>query len=98
MRQGEVWTRGDAAALVVVVSGDLYNTADTGRVVVCPVIPGDPFGDFTFVIPLNTPVSGFVVPDLVTALPTAALTERRGDVEVKDKERILSTVRGVLGL
>lgn len=97
MRQGEVWARGDAATLVVVVSGDLYNAADTGRVVVCPIIPGDPFGDFSFVIPLTSPVRGFVVPDLVTTLPVVALTARRGELETKDLDLVSAMVRGVLG-
>ncbi|MCK9894095.1 hypothetical protein [Frankia sp. AgB32] len=42
MQQGEVWARADAPAHALIVSADLYNRAGTSRVVVCPVIPGDP--------------------------------------------------------
>ncbi len=70
MRQGEVWARADA----LIVSADMYNNAGTGRVIVCPVIPGDPLphDDYAADAGITDPLPGTVLPELVAWMPTDA--------------------------
>lgn len=58
------------------------NNANTGRVVVCPVVPGEPlpFDDSAADVGITVPVSGTVLPELVAWMPTSGLSHRLGAV------------------
>ncbi|WP_322766424.1 hypothetical protein [Frankia sp. Cr1] len=72
MRQGEVWARADTPAYALIVSAGMYNNAGTGRVIVCPVIPGDPLphDDYAADAGITDPLPGTVLPALVAWVPT----------------------------
>ncbi|MBS2531455.1 type II toxin-antitoxin system PemK/MazF family toxin [Catenulispora sp. NF23] len=99
MRQGEIWERGDRPTLALILSSNLYNEAGPGRVIVCPVIPGEPLPaeDFATDVPLATPLTGTVLPELVEWLPISGLTHPRGAVTAQDWQRIDQIVRAILG-
>lgn len=65
---------------VVVLSNSIHLTADTGRVVTCPFIPGEiPDAAMAMVVPVAEP-AGVVLPELVQWLPVVALDEPIGNV------------------
>ncbi|CAO5151590.1 putative Toxin Rv0299 [Frankia sp. AiPs1] len=99
MRQGEVWARADAPSYALIVSADLYNDANTGRVVVCPVIPGEPlpFDDYAADVGITDPVSGTVLPELVAWMPAAGLSHRLGALGADSWQRADHILRRVLG-
>ena len=78
MRQGEVWARGDQPTLALIVSSDMYNEAATGRVIVCPVIPGEPLpnDDFAADVGVTAPVTGTIVPELIGWIPASGPSNR----------------------
>lgn len=99
MRQGEIWERGDRPALALILSSDLYNEAGPGRVIVCPVVPGEPIPaeGFTTDVPISSPLKGTVLPELIEWLPGSGLTHPRGAVSESDWRQIDQIVRAVLG-
>ena len=99
MRQGEIWERGDRPTLALILSSDLYNEAGPGRVIVCPVRPGEPLPseDFTADIAISAPLLGTVLPELIEWLPVSGLTHPRGAVSPEDWRHIDQVVRAVLG-
>jgi mRNA-degrading endonuclease toxin of MazEF toxin-antitoxin module len=99
VRQGEVWERGDRPTLALILSSDLYNEAGPGRVIVCPVLPGEPvpIEDFAGDVPITTPLTGTVLAELLEWLPASGLTEPRGTLSGPDWERVDQVVRAVLG-
>ncbi|NUR63880.1 MAG: type II toxin-antitoxin system PemK/MazF family toxin [Catenulispora sp.] len=99
MRQGEIWERGDRPTLALVLSSDLYNEAGPGRVIVCPVIPGEPLPaeEFATDITIVNPLAGTVLPELIEWLPASGLTHPRGAVSRPDWQKVDQVVRAVLG-
>ncbi len=84
IRPGDVVPRRDSdhGLFVVVLSNPIHLAADTGRLVVCPFIPGSiPDATMAMVVPVRQP-DGVVLPELVQWLPTAALDEPIGNVGV----------------
>lgn len=90
MRQGEIRRRLDTTVAVpqyvLVVSGPIYNAADTGRVIACRVLPGSVPEDFAGVHPVRytdpdgISTIGIAVPELVDWYPRSALSEPAGVV------------------
>ena len=82
MRQGEVWARADQPTQALIVSSDMYNNAATGRVVVCPVIPGDPlpFDDYAADVGITDPIKGTVIPELIGWMPISGLSHLLGHI------------------
>jgi mRNA-degrading endonuclease toxin of MazEF toxin-antitoxin module len=99
VRQGEIWERGDRPTLALVLSSDLYNEAGPGRVIVCPVVPGEPLPgeEFAADVPIAAPLKGTVLPELIEWLPASGLTHPRGALSAPDWQRVDQTVRAVLG-
>jgi hypothetical protein len=90
VRQGEIRQRLDTTVAVpqyvLVVSGPIYNTADTGRVIACRVLPAVPPEDFAGVHPVSytnldgISTIGIAVPELLDWYPRAALSAPVGVV------------------
>jgi mRNA-degrading endonuclease toxin of MazEF toxin-antitoxin module len=99
VRQGEIWERGDRPTLALILSSDLYNEAGPGRVIVCPVVPGEPLpaDEFAADIAISSPLKGTVLPELIEWLPASGLTHPRGAVSALDLRQIDQVVRAVLG-
>ncbi len=99
MQQGEVWARADAPVYVLIVSADMYNSAGTGRVVTCPVIPGDPLphDDYAADAGITDPIPGTVLPELIAWIPTAGLSHRLGPIPAEAWQRVDQILRRVLG-
>jgi mRNA-degrading endonuclease toxin of MazEF toxin-antitoxin module len=99
VRQGEIWERGDRPILALILSSDLYNEAGPGRVIVCPVVPGEPLpaDEFTADVPITAPLKGMVLPELIEWLPASGLTHPRGPLPAPDWHRVDQIVRAVLG-
>lgn len=84
MRQGEIRRRLDTVAAVpqhvLVVSGPIYNSVDTGRVIACRVLPGVTPEDFNGVHPVSytgtdgVSTIGIAVPELMDWYPRSALS------------------------
>ena len=99
MRQGEIRRRLDTTGTVpfyvMVLSGPNHLAVDTGRVVVCRVIPGGAPENFvgvrgvSYTGPDGVATIGLVVPELVEWYPRSALSEPVG---------LLKDVRSVLNL
>ena len=68
------------------VSGPIYNTADTGRVIACRVLPGAPPDDFagihavSYTGPDGVSTIGVAVPELLDWYPRSALSPPVGAV------------------
>lgn len=70
----------DHELYVVVLSNAIHLAADTGRVMICPFIPGEiPSDTMAMVVTVPQP-AGVVLPELVQWLPLAALDEPIGNV------------------
>lgn len=103
MRQGEVRKRLDMTAgvtfPVVVLSGNAYNEAAKGRVVLCPVVPGVSSHDYATVHRVSyanddgTDAIGLAVPEMIFWLPASALSEPIG--HLRDMRPILGTVNAL---
>jgi mRNA-degrading endonuclease toxin of MazEF toxin-antitoxin module len=64
---------GDQERYVVVVSNASHIAMATGRVIVCPFVPGlRPPDGMRFTVAVERP-TGFLLPELVQFLPTSAL-------------------------
>lgn len=85
--------------MALILSSNLYNEAGPGRVIVCPVIPGEPLPgeEFAADVPITAPLMGTVLPELIEWLPASGLTHPRGAVSAPDWQRVDQTVRAVLG-
>jgi hypothetical protein len=67
---------------VVVLSNEIHLAAATGRVIICPFIPGEiPSDTMAMVVDVPQP-EGVVLPELVQWLPLAALDESIGNIGV----------------
>ncbi|ABW11304.1 MULTISPECIES: transcriptional modulatorof MazE/toxin MazF [unclassified Parafrankia] len=99
MQQGEVWARADAPAHALIVSADLYNRAGTGRVVTCPVIPGEPLphDDYAADAGITTPIRGTILPELVAWMPVSGLSHPLGPIPSDAWQRVDQILRRVLG-
>lgn len=103
MRQGEIRRRLDTTGpvpfYVLVLSGPNHLAADTGRVVVCRVIPGGAQEGFVGVRSVaytdfdGMAAIGQVVPELVEWYPRSALSEPVG--LLKDVRPVLDLVRAL---
>lgn len=105
MRQGEIRRRLDTIAgvsqYVLVVSGPVYNTADTGRVIACRVLPGPGVlpEDFagvhrvTYHNPDGVTTIGVAVPELLDWYPRSALAAPVG--VVVDMRPVLALVHAL---
>jgi hypothetical protein len=87
VRQGEIRYRLDTSSAtpqhVLVLSGPSHLAADTGRVIVCRVLPGVLPEDFAGVHRISYAVDGvttigIVVPELIGWLPRSGLSEPVG--------------------
>jgi mRNA-degrading endonuclease toxin of MazEF toxin-antitoxin module len=98
VRQGEVWARGDQPTLALIVSSDMYNSANTGRVIVCPVIPGGrlPNDDFAADVGISAPVTGTVLPELIGWMPASGLSAPLGALGAGDWQNVDQILRRVL--
>lgn len=103
MKQGEIRKRLDmpAGALfpVMVLSGEAYNKAAKGRVVLCPVVPGISAADYATVHRVaytdddGTDTIGLAIPEMIFWLPVSALSEPIGFT--KDFRPVLDTVQAL---
>jgi mRNA-degrading endonuclease toxin of MazEF toxin-antitoxin module len=102
LKQGEIRKRLDmpAGALfpVMVLSGEAYNKAAKGRVVLCPVVPGVSAGDYATVHRVSyadngTDTIGLAIPEMIFWLPVSALSEPIGFS--KDMRPVLDTVQAL---
>jgi hypothetical protein len=101
VRQGEIRRRLDTTGpipfYVMVLSGPNHLAADTGRVVVCRVIPGGGQESFVgvqsvaYTDPNGVATIGLVVPELVEWYPRSGLSEPVG--LLKDVRSVLDLVR-----
>lgn len=88
------------SAAVLVLSGPAYNSANTGRVLFCPVITSsETTGDYVTVHRIvyedsGVTVMGYAVPELTMWLPASALTPQPVGC-VKDMRAVLATVRAL---
>lgn len=63
---------------VAVLSNDGHIGAETGRVIVCPFIPGtQPPSGLTMLVAVTQP-QGYLLPELIQALPSSALDDAIG--------------------
>ncbi|MEO6794621.1 MAG: toxin [Mycobacterium sp.] len=70
----------DHELYVVVLSNSLHLVADTGRVIICPFIPGQiPDAAMAMIVAVAQP-EGAVLPELVQWLPLVALDEPIGNI------------------
>lgn len=79
---GDVMPRRDSAdeLYVAVLSNALYLAADTGRVIICPFIPGRlPDEAMAMVVAVREP-EGTLLPELVQWIPVAALGKPTGSI------------------
>ncbi|MGV9711895.1 toxin [Gordonia sp. NPDC003424] len=79
---GDVSPRRDVSQeiFVAVLSNSIHLAADTGRIIVCPFIPGPiPEGAMTMVVPVPEP-EGVILPELVQWLPVTAIDESIGNI------------------
>jgi hypothetical protein len=99
VRQGEIRQRLDTSSVtaqhVLVLSGPNHLAAETGRVIVCRVLPGVVPEDFAGVHRIRYIVDGvttigIVVPELITWLPRSGLSEPVG--LVTDPRPVLNLV------
>ncbi|MXP20235.1 toxin [Gordonia sp. HNM0687] len=70
----------DSTIYVVVLSNSIHIAADTGRIIVCPYIPGPiPEGTMAMVVAVGEP-EGVALPELVQWLPVTALDDPIGNI------------------
>ncbi len=98
MRHGEVWARADQPAHALILSSDMYNNAATGRVVICPVIPGDPlpFDDYAADVGIIEPITGTVIPELIGWMPVSGLSHLLGRINDQAWAKVDQILRRVL--
>lgn len=77
----------------------MYNNARTGRVVVCPLVPGEPlpYDDYAVDVGVTVPVHGTVLPELVAWMPVSGLSHRLGTVTAEAWQQADLVLRRVLG-
>lgn len=77
----------------------MYNDAGTGRVVVCPIVPGEPppYDDYAADVGITVPVAGTVLPELVAWMPVSGLSHRLGSVSAEAWRQADQILRRVLG-
>jgi len=103
VRQGEIRQRLDTTVAVpqylLVLSGQIYNAADTGRVIACRVLPVAPPEDFAGVRPVSytnldgISTIGIAVPELLDWYPRSALGAPVG--VVADMRPVMILVRSL---
>ncbi len=82
IRSGDISARGDSDAglYVAVLSNATHLQAGTGRLIVCPFVPGPlPEEAMPLVVPVAEP-EGVLLPELVQWLPASALDAAIGNV------------------
>jgi mRNA-degrading endonuclease toxin of MazEF toxin-antitoxin module len=88
----------DSIRYVVILSNDIHLGAGTGRVIVCPFIPGPVSDDattYTFVVDVNEP-AGSLRPELVHFVPRSALGEPIGVVPPRVLREAVGIVRALI--
>lgn len=94
-RRGEVWRRGDVNAYVLVLSNDLYHQA-CSYAICAPVFRGDPGDHHPAVVPVRTPVAGYLIPAFVVGIPRSALGERLGFADPDAVARAVNVVTAAI--
>lgn len=79
----------------MVVSNATHIYADTGRVLACPFIPGNPADGSAFVVQIPAP-AGTVLPELIHWLPTAALGRYLGTAETAKVAEVARLVTALI--
>lgn len=95
---GDIAPRRDSSRdlYVAVLSSAIHLAANTGRVIVCPFVPGRiPDETMAMVVPLNQP-EGTLLPELVQWLPTSALGEPIGVVSATELSEATSIVTALI--
>ena len=70
----------DHELFVVVVSNAVHLSAATGRVIVCPFIPGEVPADAMALVVAGVKPAGVVLPELVQWVPASALGSPIGNI------------------
>ncbi|GAB2521656.1 toxin [Nocardia heshunensis] len=87
----------DSEIYVAILSSATHIEAETGRVFVCPFIPGElPEGVMAFDVTVPTP-TGLLLPELTQWLPVSALDEPIGNTGPQALTRATSLVASLLG-
>lgn len=95
---GDITPRQDSRRdlYVAVLSNAIHLAANTGRVIVCPFLPGKiPDDTMAMVVPLKQP-EGTLLPELVQWLPTSALGEPIGAVSATALSEATSIVTALI--
>jgi mRNA-degrading endonuclease toxin of MazEF toxin-antitoxin module len=98
MAPGDIAPRQDSARelYVAVLSNAIHLSANTGRVIICPFIPGRiPDDAVAMVVPINQP-EGTLLPELVQWLPNSALGEPIGTVDAAALREATSMVAALI--
>ncbi len=86
----------NAELFVAVLSNSIHLSANTGRVIVCPFIPGKVSGDrMAMVVTVDRP-RGTLLPELVQWLPVSALDEPIGAVTASALRNVRSLVTALI--
>lgn len=95
---GDIAPRRDLATdvYVVVISNDVHISAETGRIITCPFIPGEiPEDQMSMTVSVSRP-AGIILPELVQWLPANALDAPIGNVGSDALYRTSETVSRLL--
>ena len=86
----------DQELYVVILSNDIHIAARTGRVIVCPFIPGRLADDtMAMVIAVDQP-EGTLLPELVQWLPSAGLGEPIGTIGATEMRQTAAIVTALM--
>lgn len=96
IRSGDVAPRRDTdqERYVAVLSNNIHLSADTGRVIVCPFIPGA-VDLLPMVVDVGRP-AGTVLPELVQWLPASALGEPIGHLQGDELSQAVAIVTALI--
>lgn len=86
----------DAELFVAVLSNSIHLSANTGRVIVCPFIPGDVSANsMAMVVAVDQP-PGTLLPELVQWLPISALDQPIGTMSPAALRQAASLVTALI--
>jgi mRNA-degrading endonuclease toxin of MazEF toxin-antitoxin module len=95
---GDIAPRRDTSheLYVAVLSNAFHLAADTGRVIICPFVPGQPPEEsMAMVVAVEKP-EGALLPELVQWLPSSALDEPIGTVGAAALQETASIVTALI--
>lgn len=98
IKPGDIMPRRDTdrELFVVVLSNAIHLAASTGRLVVCPFIPGElPSETMSLVVSTQDP-QGTTLPELVHWLPLAALDNVIGNIGATALSEVSATVAALI--